>query len=84
MKFQCFLSGHDDLPVFATNRLYLRCTECRRETPGWAIGSAGPGVASAGAAPRNSSRTALGRMVAFVRTKTMSFASGVTAALWIL
>jgi len=34
------LMGHDHMLVRAPDRLWLRCTECGRETPGWRVGCA--------------------------------------------
>jgi hypothetical protein len=34
----CGLHGHDSLLHFEHDRMYLRCTSCGHETPGWAIG----------------------------------------------
>lgn len=35
--FVCGLTRHDDMMVYGTDRLYLRCTCCGRETPGWDV-----------------------------------------------
>jgi len=32
----CLVMGHDDVPQYGDARLYLACTNCGRETPGWA------------------------------------------------
>jgi hypothetical protein len=37
MNSQCWLRAHVDLLHHAPGRLYLRCTECGRETPGWTL-----------------------------------------------
>lgn len=34
----CGLHGHDSLLHFQHDRMFLRCTSCGHETPGWAIG----------------------------------------------
>ena len=31
----CWLGCHEDVRVHAPHRIYLRCTVCGRETPGW-------------------------------------------------
>jgi hypothetical protein len=36
----CLLMGHDDMLVRAPGRLWLRCADCGRETPGWSVGRA--------------------------------------------
>ncbi len=33
----CSLHGHDSLLQFEHNRMFLRCTSCGYETPGWEI-----------------------------------------------
>ncbi len=33
----CSLHGHDSLLQFEQNRMFLRCTSCGYETPGWEI-----------------------------------------------
>jgi len=33
----CAFEGHDRLPVFAPDRMFLKCVSCGHETPGWAI-----------------------------------------------
>ncbi len=33
----CSLHGHDSLLQFEHNRMFLRCTSCGFETPGWEI-----------------------------------------------
>ena len=38
----CRLRGHDNLLHFGENRIFLRCTSCGRETPGWAIDDPSP------------------------------------------
>jgi hypothetical protein len=34
----CLLLGHDDMMVRAAGRIWLRCQDCGRDTPGWTIG----------------------------------------------
>ncbi|HSK08147.1 MAG TPA: hypothetical protein VK911_01115 [Vicinamibacterales bacterium] len=36
----CGLHGHDLLLQYERNRIYLRCTSCGRETPGWDVSRA--------------------------------------------
>ena len=33
----CGLTGHDYFVKVAGNRMFLRCADCDRETPGWSI-----------------------------------------------
>ena len=35
----CGFHGHDDLRRFARNRVFLECTSCGHESPGWEIRS---------------------------------------------
>ncbi len=44
----CSLHGHDSLLQFEHNRMFLRCTSCGYETPGWEIEHGGAEVAYAG------------------------------------
>lgn len=34
-RFFCSLAGHRDVKQFEVTRVYLRCSNCGRETPGW-------------------------------------------------
>ena len=34
----CLLVGHDDMVMRAPGRLWLRCNDCGRDTPGWLVG----------------------------------------------
>ena len=36
-SMRCWLLGHDDWLVRSSHRLRLRCSYCRRETPGWVL-----------------------------------------------
>lgn len=38
----CGLHGHDPLLVFEDGRMFLRCTSCGHETPGWNTGERRP------------------------------------------
>ncbi len=38
VSIACLLMGHDDMLVRAPGRLWLRCNDCGRETPGWSVG----------------------------------------------
>jgi len=40
VRVACLLVGHDDMLVRAPGRLWLRCTDCGRDTPGWSVGRA--------------------------------------------
>jgi hypothetical protein len=33
----CSLHGHDSLLQYERNRIYLRCTSCGYESPGWEV-----------------------------------------------
>jgi len=35
--FLCGLGGHDLLRSYEPNRVYMRCTSCPYETPGWTL-----------------------------------------------
>jgi hypothetical protein len=49
----CGLHGHDPLLVFEQGRMFLRCTSCGYETPGWDTGDHKPRVRFAGDAARH-------------------------------
>lgn len=36
----CALHGHDAILQYERNRIFLRCTSCGHETPGWEVSSA--------------------------------------------
>jgi hypothetical protein len=38
----CGLQGHDPLLQVEAGRMFLRCTTCGHETPGWTTASRGP------------------------------------------
>jgi hypothetical protein len=38
----CALHGHDQLLQFESDRMFLRCTSCGFETPGWQVGERPP------------------------------------------
>ncbi len=38
----CSLHGHDNLLHFDQNRMFLRCSSCGHETPGWEIDETRP------------------------------------------
>ena len=42
MHLRCFFHGHQDLRQHTPGRLFLRCTACGRETPGWVLDISGP------------------------------------------
>jgi hypothetical protein len=42
VRMRCVLFGHDDRIARELNRLLLRCDECGRRTPGWAIATKAP------------------------------------------
>lgn len=38
----CGLHGHDSLLQFGQDRMFLKCTSCGHETPGWELTEAPP------------------------------------------
>ena len=36
-EFFCGLQGHDNLTQFGRGRMFLKCTSCGHESPGWTI-----------------------------------------------
>jgi hypothetical protein len=34
----CLLVGHNDMLVREAGRMWLRCHQCGRDTPGWSVG----------------------------------------------
>jgi hypothetical protein len=48
----CGLHGHDALLHFEQDRMFLRCTSCGHETPGWELGEQRPQVRFQGAERR--------------------------------
>ncbi len=44
----CGLHGHDPLLQVHTGRMFLRCTTCGHETPGWSTSGRGPRLRFAG------------------------------------
>ena len=49
----CGLHGHDPLLAFEGNRVFLRCTSCGHETPGWGTGERRPRQRFAGDSARH-------------------------------
>lgn len=49
----CGLQGHDPLMQFEHGRVFLRCTSCGYETPGWHTGDRRPRPRFAGDARRH-------------------------------
>lgn len=43
-RFWCGLRGHDLLPKFEHDRIYLKCMSCDHETPGWDLNEIPPTV----------------------------------------
>lgn len=37
MHLRCLVHGHQDLWYCEPRRVFLRCAECERETPGWTL-----------------------------------------------
>ena len=52
-RWFCLLRGHDMLPQFSSNRLFLKCTSCGEESPGWQLAGAHPVVRFRGDARRH-------------------------------
>ena len=40
----CAMHGHDSMVQFERDRMFLRCTSCGHESPGWAIDKTAPTV----------------------------------------
>jgi hypothetical protein len=57
----CGLHGHDPLLVFEEGRMFLRCTSCGHQTPGWDTGDRRPRQRFAGDASRHQLQTAEAR-----------------------
>lgn len=36
-RLLCGLRGHDVLPQFEPDRMFLRCVSCGHESPGWVL-----------------------------------------------
>jgi hypothetical protein len=53
----CGLHGHDPLLVFEDGRMFLRCTSCGHQTPGWATGERKPRLRFSGDAARHQLHT---------------------------
>jgi hypothetical protein len=49
----CGLHGHDPLLVFEEGRMFLRCTSCGHQTPGWETGERKPRLRFSGDAARH-------------------------------
>ncbi len=49
----CGLHGHDTMLQFEQDRMFLKCTSCGHETPGWSIHEPGPTMATQGEARRH-------------------------------
>lgn len=42
IRLICAIRGHDDYLQFEKNRMYLQCTACGHESPGWTIDARRP------------------------------------------
>ena len=49
----CGLHGHDPLLVFEEGRMFLRCTSCGHQTPGWDTGERRPRLRFSGDSTRH-------------------------------
>ena len=47
-EMYCGLHGHDTLMQFEKERVFLRCTSCGYETPGWMLTEAAPNTVQRG------------------------------------
>jgi hypothetical protein len=54
----CGLHGHDPLLVFEDGRMFLRCTSCGHQSPGWETGEKKPRLRFSGDAERHQLRRA--------------------------
>ena len=52
----CALRGHDSILQYERSRIFLRCTSCGHETPGWEVSSAEASVYRVG--PRRAAAAA--------------------------
>jgi hypothetical protein len=52
LSARCQLHGHAPHPCFDQDRIYLYCSTCRLESPGWALDRPTPRVRQAGAPDR--------------------------------
>lgn len=57
-QWLCGLRGHDALPQFEKNRVYLKCFSCGFESSGWIIGDKKWGTVKPGT-PANGRSTRL-------------------------
>jgi hypothetical protein len=44
----CGISGHDNLLQFEQDRMFLKCTSCGYESPGWELTDTPPPVTAQG------------------------------------
>jgi hypothetical protein len=51
--FWCGLRGHDSMMQFEKDRVFLQCSSCGHESPGWALTEAPPKVVLRGDARRH-------------------------------
>ena len=51
-QMYCGLHGHDSLLSFEHDRMFLKCTTCGHETPGWDLNEVPPTVSEAANAAR--------------------------------
>jgi hypothetical protein len=49
----CGLQGHDPLLQVTDGRMFLRCTSCGHETPGWTTAARGPRLRFSGDSARH-------------------------------
>ena len=51
-QMYCGLHGHDSLLSFEHDRMFLKCTTCGHESPGWDLNEVPPTVSEAANTPR--------------------------------
>lgn len=52
-QLYCGLHGHDSLMQFAQDRMFMQCSSCGHETPGWMLTEARPKVVIRGDSRRH-------------------------------
>lgn len=50
-QMYCGLHGHDSLLQFGQDRMFLKCTSCGHESPGWDLAEAAPAVSDSDVEP---------------------------------
>lgn len=55
-SLRCLIGQHHLIPQFKGKRMYLACTDCPHETPGWDLSAKPPTNSAATNSPANVSR----------------------------